>query len=105
MGAIEIERQHPAEHGLYWDQYEGLARELENAGYSVTVFDKIEERDASSIIEGAAAVITLAQAAGLDEATKAVLRNLKGRLRRKQRIVEIRDSQGNLLSKVNVPDE
>lgn len=104
MGSVEIER-HPAEAGIYPDQYEALKDDLQSGGYNVTFRDRPEQRDIGTALSIANTVINLARAAGLDDVRKAVLANLKGRLGGRRRIVEIRDANGNVLSEVEVPDD
>src|SRR5436309_3238341 len=83
VNRVEIE-QHLAERSLYAQQWEAVVEELRAAGYVVGTREPIERRDAAGMVSLIGGIVSIAQAAGLDDVRRVLLRHLRGNRMRDQ---------------------
>jgi hypothetical protein len=93
------------EHATYTKQWEALAMDLREVGYSVELGEPYHGGSASEIATYIAIVVAVADRIGLDEFRRTAARRLWGKVRGKKRRVVIIDRQGQVLTTIDVRDD
>jgi hypothetical protein len=93
------------EHAKYANQWETLAMDLREAGYSVELGEPYAGGSASEIATYIAIVVAAADHTGLEEFTRTATRRLWGKIRGKKRRVVIIDRQGHVLTTIDVRED
>jgi hypothetical protein len=93
------------EHARYAQQWETLANDLRNDGYTVELGEPYADRNARDIATYIAIVVAVTDSTGLDEFTQAATSRLSGKILGRKRRVVIIDSQGHVLRTIDVRED